>query len=47
MVIPSAVIAFVARNCKETILIVGSIGRVVDMAVGITVGLAAYHIDSG
>ena len=47
MVIPGAVMALVAQMFKETIQIVGNIGLVVDVAVRIAVGLAAYHIEGG
>jgi len=47
VVVQEAVIAFVARTFKETIQTTGNIGRVVDVAVGIAVVLAAYRIDGG
>ena len=47
MVIPETVIALVAQIFKETIQIVRNIGLVVDMAIRVAVGLAAYHIEGG
>lgn len=47
MVIPEAVLAFVAHFFKETVQIMGNIGLVVDVAVRIAVGLAAYHVEGG
>jgi len=46
-VVQEAVIASVARTFRDTIQIMGNIGRVVDMAVGIAVVFAAYRIDGG
>ena len=47
MVMPETVIAFVAHLFKETVQIMGNIGLIVDVAVGIAVSLAAYHVESG
>jgi hypothetical protein len=47
MVVPEAVVALVAWPSEETFQTEGDIGLVVDVAVRIAVGLAAYHIVGG